>query len=187
MQEFLKVSGCAAAHHFLVRGETYGHPAVCVCAHLILHICPDATITQKVVTRLRITPWLPVSVHKEMNANTHTLTLKALEISVEKVRLWICKGQTCAVFKWISSKTRRCWSTFSSSFWSQATASLWLCCVYPSLTLCSLWSLHSRWLWSWQRDPLVELWGRDNLQNKQNKHSAPHKNKCCFPDNQMAN
>lgn len=52
---------CSATHHFLVRGETYSNPAICVCTHLILHICPNATVTQKVVTRLCITPRLPIS------------------------------------------------------------------------------------------------------------------------------
>lgn len=56
--------GYVATHHFFVRGETDSHPAVCVCAHLVLHICPDAAITQEVVARLCITPWLPVSVNE---------------------------------------------------------------------------------------------------------------------------
>lgn len=51
---------CRAAHHFLIRWETYSHPAIRICAQLKLHICPDATITQKVVTRLCIAPRLPV-------------------------------------------------------------------------------------------------------------------------------
>lgn len=53
-----------ATHHLLVRGETNGHPAICVCTHLVLHICPDAAITQEVVARFSITPWLPISVER---------------------------------------------------------------------------------------------------------------------------
>lgn len=63
MQKKSLVSGFAAAHHLLVRGETYGHPAVCVCTHLVLHIRPDATIAQEVVARLRVAPWLAIPVH----------------------------------------------------------------------------------------------------------------------------
>ena len=69
-------TGFAEAHHFLVRGETYGHPAVCVCAHLILHICPDAAVTQEVVTRLCIAPRLPISVQTQMNRSTDVVTLR---------------------------------------------------------------------------------------------------------------
>ena len=79
-------TGCAAAHHFLVRGETYGHPAVCVCTHLILHICPNAAVTQEVVTRLCIAPRLPISVQTQMNTKHKRSHFKAPQVSSENVR-----------------------------------------------------------------------------------------------------
>lgn len=53
-----------AAHHFFVRGKADGHPPVCVCAHLVLHVCPDTTVTQEIVTRVRIASRLPIPVPK---------------------------------------------------------------------------------------------------------------------------
>lgn len=70
-------------HHFLVRGETDGHPAVCVCTHLVLHIRPDAAVTQEVVARLCVTPWFPISVHEwdeNKHSSTITLPVKAPEV-----------------------------------------------------------------------------------------------------------
>lgn len=60
-QNKIRMSGCVDAHHFLVGGKADSHPAVRVCAHLVLHICPDAAITQEVVTCLCVATGLPIS------------------------------------------------------------------------------------------------------------------------------
>lgn len=63
-QNTIQMSGCVAAHHFLVRGEADSHPAVRVCTHLVLHIRPNAAITQEVVTRLCVATRLSISANE---------------------------------------------------------------------------------------------------------------------------
>lgn len=66
------------------------------------------------------------------------------------------------------------WESAAAVGLTPAQESSWS--VWP-LTLCSPLSRHSRWLWSWQKDPLEELWGRDNLQVHKNKHSSHYRSR----------
>lgn len=152
---------CQAAHHFFVRGKTDGYPSVCVCAHLILHICPDTTVTQEIVTRVRVASRLSISVQKYRNICFQTC-LFHLKATDPDFAPWILKWGHIMGDNTI-------WESAAAVGLTPAQESSWS--MWP-LTLCSPLSRHSRWLWSWQKDPLEELWGRDNLQVHKNKHSS---------------